>query len=173
MTVTKYVWVLLCAILAAMLALPACGDDDDEVDGGDTDVDTDTDADSDADGDKMKEGEACTIMIASAIPAMGVCMKEDDTTCEGGFSAALPMEAGASQNCDTGLDCCSKTDQCEGLKAAVEPALGVIPACTPDTGDGACEQDPGLFNFKVGCPADFTCCLTPIDTGDAGPDASE
>lgn len=167
MSVTKYVWTLLCAVLAVMLIIPACGDDDDN-DSGTTDSDSGGDSDVDT---EVAEGGECIIKIAGSIPATGICKKPADA-CEGGFSAALPVEAGASQNCAADLDCCSDTDQCEGLKEAVEPALQVTPICTPETGDGACEQDPGLYAFKVGCPSDKpVCCLTPM--GDAGVDGGK
>lgn len=165
MTVTKYVWALLCMALAVMLILPACGDDDDEDAGTDADTDTDTDSDSDSDADLVGPGGECAIMLVGSFPAYGVCANPTDA-CEGGFSASLPVDAAATHNCQAGLDCCSKIDQCEGLKETVEAALAVTPSCTAETGE--CEAP---ISFKVGCPeAKPLCCLDPMEVADAGTD---
>lgn len=114
------------------------------------------------------EHGACTIKIASTIPISGVCKKVTDA-CEGGFSSSLSPEMSAIHNCIEGYDCCADTDQCEGLKDAIEPALGLTSSCTPKSGDDACTQELGLHHFSVGCGKDKpVCCLVPVDMPDAG-----
>ena len=145
-----------------------CGDEDSdsnsqgglETDSGEA-ADTDTQVGVEMESDIPGEGEECTIMIAGAIPMTGTCGKGDP--CEGGYASELPVEMGATQDCLVGVDCCADTGQCVALKETLEAALGVTPSCKPETGNGACKQEEGLYNFQVGCPADTpNCCLEPL-----------
>lgn len=134
----------------------------------DTSVDVEQETDTFDDFSTDFNAGYCTIVIDSKIPISGYCVKTTET-CEGGFSSELQPETRATHNCIEGLDCCAMTDECVGLREAIEPQLGLTSSCTPNSGDAACAQKPGLYNFSVGCDkSNPICCLVPVDIPDAG-----